>query len=164
MIDLIRLVEASDTTLPCNGPVFRIIRWYCTPPGHVISTSGLPSHVRPRITNVFWRRRIGRRRLKTAKQGIERSLQYYLGRKNIQHTTRFTEFAVDRFKDFGATADKSIEFRGRRSWGGMRSGQGGLSAPDRHSSWNKARARSSAAKCGGTERGPHAGFTGARSC
>jgi type 1 fimbriae regulatory protein FimB/type 1 fimbriae regulatory protein FimE len=27
-------------------------------------------------------------------------LQHYLGHKNIQHTVRYTELAVDRFKDF----------------------------------------------------------------
>jgi len=31
-------------------------------------------------------------------QGVEpRSLQHYLGHKNIQHTTRYTEFPADRF-------------------------------------------------------------------
>ena len=29
-----------------------------------------------------------------------RSLQHYLGHKNIQHTVRYTEMAPDRFKDF----------------------------------------------------------------
>jgi type 1 fimbriae regulatory protein FimE len=29
-----------------------------------------------------------------------RALQHYLGRKNIQHTVRYTEMAPDRFKDF----------------------------------------------------------------
>jgi site-specific recombinase XerD len=29
-----------------------------------------------------------------------RSLQHYLGHKNIQHTVRYTELRVDRFKDF----------------------------------------------------------------
>jgi type 1 fimbriae regulatory protein FimB/type 1 fimbriae regulatory protein FimE len=29
-----------------------------------------------------------------------RALQHYLGHKNIQHTVRYTELAVDRFKDF----------------------------------------------------------------
>lgn len=29
-----------------------------------------------------------------------RSIQHYLGHKNIQHTVRYTEVAVDRFKDF----------------------------------------------------------------
>ena len=29
-----------------------------------------------------------------------RSLQHYLGHKNIQHTVRYTELAADRFKDF----------------------------------------------------------------
>jgi type 1 fimbriae regulatory protein FimE len=29
-----------------------------------------------------------------------RALQHYLGHKNIQHTVRYTEMAVDRFKDF----------------------------------------------------------------
>jgi len=29
-----------------------------------------------------------------------RSLQAYLGHKNIQHTVRYTELAPDRFKDF----------------------------------------------------------------
>jgi len=29
-----------------------------------------------------------------------RSLQLYLGHKNIQHTVRYTELAPDRFKDF----------------------------------------------------------------
>ena len=29
-----------------------------------------------------------------------RALQHYLGHKNIQHTVRYTEMALDRFKDF----------------------------------------------------------------
>ena len=29
-----------------------------------------------------------------------RSLQAYLGHKNIQHTVRYTELSPDRFKDF----------------------------------------------------------------
>jgi hypothetical protein len=29
-----------------------------------------------------------------------RSLQHYLGHKNIQHTVRYTELASDRFKNF----------------------------------------------------------------
>ena len=29
-----------------------------------------------------------------------RSIQHYLGHRNIQHTTRYTELAADRFKDF----------------------------------------------------------------
>jgi len=30
-----------------------------------------------------------------------RAIQQYLGHRNIQHTTRYTELAADRFKDFG---------------------------------------------------------------
>jgi hypothetical protein len=34
-------------------------------------------------------------------QGVDtRSLQHYLGHKNIQHTVRYSELATDRFKDF----------------------------------------------------------------
>ena len=29
-----------------------------------------------------------------------RALQHYLGHKNIQHTVRYTEMALDRFKEF----------------------------------------------------------------
>ena len=29
-----------------------------------------------------------------------RAIQHYLGHHNIQHTTRYTELAADRFKDF----------------------------------------------------------------
>jgi hypothetical protein len=29
-----------------------------------------------------------------------RAIQYYLGHHNIHHTTRYTELAADRFKDF----------------------------------------------------------------
>ena len=29
-----------------------------------------------------------------------RALQAYLGHKNIQHTVRYTELSLDRFKDF----------------------------------------------------------------
>ena len=36
-----------------------------------------------------------------ANQGVDtRSLQHYLGHKNIQHTVRYTELAPDRFKNF----------------------------------------------------------------
>jgi type 1 fimbriae regulatory protein FimB/type 1 fimbriae regulatory protein FimE len=38
---------------------------------------------------------------KLANQGVDtRSLQHYLGHKNIQHTVRFTELSPERFKDF----------------------------------------------------------------
>jgi integrase len=38
---------------------------------------------------------------KLANQGVDtRSSQHYLGHKNIQHTTRYTELAADRFKNF----------------------------------------------------------------
>jgi len=38
---------------------------------------------------------------KLANQGVDtRSLQHYLGHKNIQHTVRYTELAPDRFKNF----------------------------------------------------------------
>ena len=38
---------------------------------------------------------------KLANQGVDtRSLQHYLGHKNLQHTTRYTELAADRFKNF----------------------------------------------------------------
>jgi len=29
-----------------------------------------------------------------------RSIQHYLGHRNIRHTTRYTQLAPDRFKDF----------------------------------------------------------------
>ena len=36
-----------------------------------------------------------------ANKGVDtRSLQAYLGHKNIQHTVRYTELAPDRFKNF----------------------------------------------------------------
>ena len=38
---------------------------------------------------------------KLANQGVDtRSLQHYLGHKNIQHTVRYTELSPDRFRDF----------------------------------------------------------------
>lgn len=38
---------------------------------------------------------------KLANKGIDtRSIQHYLGHKNIQHTVRYTELAASRFKDF----------------------------------------------------------------
>ncbi len=38
---------------------------------------------------------------KLANEGRDtRSIQHYLGHKNIQHTVRYTDIAVDRFKDF----------------------------------------------------------------
>jgi integrase len=38
---------------------------------------------------------------KLANAGVDtRALQHYLGHRNIQHTTRYTELAADRFKDF----------------------------------------------------------------
>jgi type 1 fimbriae regulatory protein FimB/type 1 fimbriae regulatory protein FimE len=38
---------------------------------------------------------------KLANQGVDtRSLQSYLGHKNIQHTVRYTELAPTRFKGF----------------------------------------------------------------
>jgi type 1 fimbriae regulatory protein FimB/type 1 fimbriae regulatory protein FimE len=38
---------------------------------------------------------------KLANQGVDtRSLQHYLGHKNIQHTMRYTELSPDRFRNF----------------------------------------------------------------
>jgi site-specific recombinase XerD len=38
---------------------------------------------------------------KLANKGIDtRSIQHYLGHKNIQHTVRYTELAASRFKNF----------------------------------------------------------------
>ena len=38
---------------------------------------------------------------KLANQGVDtRSLQYYLGHKNIQHTVRYSELSPERFRDF----------------------------------------------------------------
>ena len=38
---------------------------------------------------------------KLANQGVDtRSLQHYLGHKNIQHTVRYSELSPNRFKDF----------------------------------------------------------------
>jgi type 1 fimbriae regulatory protein FimB/type 1 fimbriae regulatory protein FimE len=38
---------------------------------------------------------------KLANQGVDtRSLQHYLGHKNIQHTVRYAELSPDRFRDF----------------------------------------------------------------
>jgi site-specific recombinase XerD len=38
---------------------------------------------------------------KLANQGVDtRSLQHYLGHKNIQHTVRYSQLAADRFRDF----------------------------------------------------------------
>jgi hypothetical protein len=38
---------------------------------------------------------------KLANQGVDtRSLQHYLGHKNIQHTVRYTELSPQRFRDF----------------------------------------------------------------
>src|SRR5215470_10279098 len=38
---------------------------------------------------------------KLANQGVDtRSLQHYLGHKNIQHTVRYSELSPDRFRDF----------------------------------------------------------------
>ncbi len=40
-------------------------------------------------------------RLKLANRGVDtRSLQHYLGHKNIQHTVRYTELSPQRFRDF----------------------------------------------------------------
>ena len=46
-------------------------------------------------------RRHGRATCSIANDGHDtRSLQHYLGHKNIQHTVRYTDMAPDRFKDF----------------------------------------------------------------
>jgi site-specific recombinase XerD len=38
---------------------------------------------------------------KLANQGVDtRSLQHYLGHKNIQHTARYSELSPERFRDF----------------------------------------------------------------
>ena len=49
------------------------------------------------------RSRIGLKfpRYKLANDGQDtRAIQHYLGHRNIQHTTRYTDLASDRFKDF----------------------------------------------------------------
>jgi len=44
---------------------------------------------------------VARVRYKLANDGHDtRSLQAYLGHKNIQHTVRYTEMSATRFKDF----------------------------------------------------------------
>jgi site-specific recombinase XerD len=56
--------------------------------------SGLPFPVHPHML----RHAAG---YKLANQGVDtRTLQHYLGHRNIQHTVRYTELAADRFKDF----------------------------------------------------------------
>jgi type 1 fimbriae regulatory protein FimE len=56
--------------------------------------SGLSSPVHPHM----FRHATG---YKLANQGVDtRSLQHYLGHKNIAHTVRYSELAADRFKDF----------------------------------------------------------------
>ena len=40
-----------------------------------------------------------------------RAIQHYLGHRNIQHTTRYTDLASDRFKDFGVTEHRLFRFR-----------------------------------------------------
>ena len=40
---------------------------------------------------------------KLANESVDtRSIQHYLGHKNIQHTVRYTELAASRFKNFWA--------------------------------------------------------------
>ena len=56
--------------------------------------SGLPFPVHPHML----RHAAG---YKLANQGVDtRTLQHYLGHRNIQHTVRYTELAADRFKGF----------------------------------------------------------------
>jgi type 1 fimbriae regulatory protein FimB/type 1 fimbriae regulatory protein FimE len=49
-----------------------------------------------------------------------RALQAWLGHKNIQHTVRYTELALDRFKSFfgGADNGETLENRPIRHCGG----------------------------------------------
>ena len=37
-----------------------------------------------------------------------RAIQQYLGHRNIQHTTRYTDLAPNRFKDFGGTDSEPV--------------------------------------------------------
>jgi type 1 fimbriae regulatory protein FimE len=53
---------------------------------------------------------------KLANQGVDtRSLQHYLGHKNIQHTVRYSELSPDRFRDFWKEAPVSAA-GGARGW------------------------------------------------
>jgi type 1 fimbriae regulatory protein FimE len=49
---------------------------------------------------------------KLANQGVDtRSLQHYLGHKNIQHTVRYSELSPERFRDFWRDQETAPEDR-----------------------------------------------------
>jgi type 1 fimbriae regulatory protein FimE len=112
-----RLKNGVSSTHPIRGPELRALRKlqrdyegpyvFCTERGGPMTTSTvrklvaragelakLPFPVHPHML----RHACG---YKLANEGHDtRSLQHYLGHRNIQHTTRYTELAPDRFKGF----------------------------------------------------------------
>ena len=75
---------------------------------HVRDSDGLAKRIATREEIIYtspveprWRQNYWKSAGPRANAGHDtRSLQAYLGHKNIQHTVRYTELAPDRFKDF----------------------------------------------------------------
>ena len=118
LLNVRRLKNGVDATHPLRGPELRALRQLrrAWPDGPYLFASerGGPmtaSNVRKLVARLvaaakvpfpvhphMLRHACG---YKLANDGHDtRSLQHYLGHKNIMHTVRYTEMAPDRFKDF----------------------------------------------------------------
>ena len=115
---VVRLKNGVPSTHPIRGPELRALRqlrrdWPDTPYLFVSERGGpmTASNVRKLVTKAGVQAKLGfpvhphmmrhACGFKLANEGHDtRSLQQYLGHKNISHTVRYTELAPDRFKGF----------------------------------------------------------------
>ena len=113
-----RLKNGVSSTHPLHGPELRALRklkrdYPDTPYGFVSERKGplTSSNVRKIVSRAGDKAELGMpihphmlrhsTGFKLANDGHDtRAIQLYLGHKNIQHTVRYTELAVGRFKDF----------------------------------------------------------------
>ena len=78
----------SERKAPLTEHVFR----------KVIKRAGEKAALNIKVNPHMLRHAIG---FKLANTGVDtRSIQHYLGHRNIQHTVRYTELAASRFKNF----------------------------------------------------------------
>ena len=118
LLHVVRRKNGVDSTHPLRGPEIRALRrlqrdYPATPYVFVTERNGplTASTVRKMLTRAGARAGIGFRvhphmlrhgcGFKLANEGHDtRSIQHYLGHKNIQHTVRYTELASGRFNGF----------------------------------------------------------------
>ncbi len=115
-----RLKNGVSSTHPLHGPELRALRklkrdYPDTPYVFVSERKGplTASNVRKIVSRAGYKANLGMpihphmlrhsTGFKLANDGHDtRAIQLYLGHKNIQHTVRYTELAIGRFKDFWA--------------------------------------------------------------